>query len=56
MQDRFAGPSDLVRRPPMRLDDNLQDRVLGAILSVTLIGLTVVRVGALVLLVGKFVF
>jgi hypothetical protein len=36
-------------------DDSWQERAMGAILSVTLIGVTVVWVGALVLLVGKFV-
>jgi hypothetical protein len=35
---------------------DLQDRVLGAIMSVTLIGVTVLWVGALVWLVGKFAF
>ena len=40
-----------MRRWFISSDDNLQDRVLGAIMSVTLIGVSVVWVGALVLLV-----
>jgi hypothetical protein len=38
------------------LDDNWQDRAVGVILSVTSIGVTVAWVGALLLMVGKFVF
>jgi hypothetical protein len=58
MQHGFASPSDLVRRPaPMRRWFNwpdLQDRVLGVTLSVTMIGVTMLSVGALVWLGIRF--
>jgi len=38
------------------LDDSWQDRAVGVMLSVTFISVTVAWVGALALLVGKFVF
>jgi hypothetical protein len=37
-------------------DANWQERAMGVILSVTFIGITVIWVGALALLVEKFVF